>query len=106
MGLSKKFEHLKQLANFEHLKHFEEYLNCIQQTFGLVSMQKLTYSRPVNGGTYDNCGGVLLSSDTVLTGAHCTLDGSEVVVGEYDRSKPDGEQRISIKEIIRHPIWM
>jgi len=63
-------------------------------------------SRPVNGGTYDNCGGVLLSSDTVLTGAHCTLDGSEVVVGEYDRSKPDGEQRISIKEIIRHPIWI
>jgi len=50
---------------------------------------------------------MLLSSDTVLTAAHCRQATSafKVVVGEHDVSSSDGEQRISPSQWINHPSY-
>ena len=57
----------------------------------------------------------MLSSDIVLTAAHCVLtnktllltipnENATVVLGEHDRTKEEeSEQRIQVKEIIIHP---
>jgi len=50
------------------------------------------------------CGGTLISSDTVLTAAHCQTSVSDfdVLVGEHDVTRSDGEQRISPSAWIQH----
>ena len=47
----------------------------------------------------------MLSSDTILTAAHCQTDVSrfEVLVGERDVTRADGEQRIKPSQWIQHP---
>jgi len=51
------------------------------------------------------CGGTLISSNTVLTAAHCKTSTSSfsVVVGEHDVTRSDGEQKISPSQWINHP---
>jgi len=50
---------------------------------------------------------MLLSSDTVLTAAHCRQSTSafKVIVGEHDVSNSDGEQTISPSRWINHPSY-
>ena len=53
------------------------------------------------------CSGAILSGVSVITAAHCLSDqdykGLEVLVGEHDLAKADGEERYSICSILVHP---
>jgi len=52
------------------------------------------------------CGGILISSRTVLTAAECTEVRSRmyVLVGEHDLDDPtDGQQKIEVERVIDHP---
>ena len=60
---------------------------------------------PATGRSSPFCGETLISSNTVLTAAHCKTSVSQfrVVVGEHDVTRGDGEQQITPSEWINHP---
>ena len=53
------------------------------------------------------CGGSILSSTTIVTAAHCTVDSSlsdlEVIVGDHDVTVDDDEERFAVCGKVEHP---
>uniref|UniRef100_A0A8V0ZXT9 Peptidase S1 domain-containing protein n=1 Tax=Gallus gallus TaxID=9031 RepID=A0A8V0ZXT9_CHICK len=60
------------------------------------------YQVSLNSG-YHFCGGSLISSQWVLSAAHCYKSSIQVKLGEYNLAAQDGsEQTISSSKVIRH----
>merc|ERR1712130_718766 len=57
------------------------------------------------GSSRPFCGGSLISSTTVVTAAHCkqSISRFQVVVGEHDITRGDGEQRVDVASWVSHP---
>ncbi|XP_072542449.1 granzyme B-like [Salminus brasiliensis] len=77
--------------------------------------EAIPHSRPYMVSFQSNkqhkCGGILIKEDYVLTSAHC-LDGYEkkqrleVVLGAHNiKKKEKSQQRIKVKECIKHPAY-
>ena len=58
------------------------------------------------GRSFIWCGGSVINDQYILTSARCIKDETpasiQVLLGEHDRTRPDGEQRFDVAKIIVH----
>ena len=79
--------------------------------YSLQSLSAITASLQVAivspGQSLPFCGGAILSSDTIITAAHCTIgqgvDSFKVVVNEHDVSVDDGQEIFDVCSKKEHP---
>jgi len=77
----------------------------IQSLSALTATLQVAIVSP--GQSLPFCGGAILSSDTIITAAHCTIgqgvDSFKVVVNEHDVSVDDGQEIFDVCSKKEHP---
>ncbi|XP_040513393.1 trypsin I-P1-like [Gallus gallus] len=98
---------LQCLPRFKKEDHNQSLcVRCFSQSQGhggySCARSAVPYQVSLNSG-YHFCGGSLISSQWVLSAAHCYKSSIQVKLGEYNLAAQDGsEQTISSSKVIRH----